>query len=376
MGCRRDQHYFGQDLVLVDVVGTEDVILYKATDQGWHKLTSPQGTELRVTPDKTLYIFNAESHQIYRSTDVGENWSLIATAPVFTESQTATRGFYPTPLPDVFLLRVIHEPLGAAGQQGIYKSADGGTTWKKVLEGNGWDVAVSPSFAQDGIALASLRGYKLSFGIWKTTDWGETWQPSSNGLLVGTDLTGYNIAISPQFAQDETVFAASGIGVYKSIDGGNSWTMLLSPDDLSYLPHDLVLSPYYINDQSLLVWGEAQGSWNDPHALRLSRDGGQSWQTLVQATEGQKIVGGGLRYLGPFTQPPAPPIPGPYYVYLLWVSASGQVKFELWHADINYYDPTCYYYHSTDNGRTWAKLVVFEVTHWLYLPLVSRSIGN
>jgi photosystem II stability/assembly factor-like uncharacterized protein len=375
MACGHNRDYFGQDLVVVGVlqeaVPQPNVILYKATDAGWHQLPAPQGTELRVTPDKTLYIFNMDNRQIYRSTDLGETWAWVAATPVFTDSQSWD--FYPSPVPDLFLLSVIHEPLGDPGQQGIYKSADGGATWKLVQAGNSYDVAISPNFAQDGIAFASFRSYKFSLGILKTTDWGETWRLSSNGLLVGMDWLGYNIAISPQFAQDQAVFAASGLGIYKSTDQGESWSMLFSPDDMRRMPHDLALSPDYLHDQTLVMWGEWQHLWNDPDGVRLSRDGGYSWQTLVKPAEGEDIWNVGLRYPGPFAAPKAPPPPGSHRIYLPWVGQSAETRFEFWYASDNYYDGICYYYHSTDDGTTWEKLFVFEASQWLYLPLVSRN---
>jgi hypothetical protein len=382
MACVRDGDYFGQDLVVVGVlqeaVPQPNVILYRATDKGWHRLLSPPGTEfgaeLRVTPDKTMYISHIENRQIYRSTDLGETWAWIAATPIFTESQTQSWDFYPSQVPDVFLLSVIHEPLGDPGQQGIYKSADGGATWKQVLAGNSYDVAISPNFAQDGIAFASLRSYKFVFGIWKTTDWGETWVLSSNGLLAGMAPGGYNIAISPQFAQDQTVFAASSLGVYKSTDRGESWSMLLSPNDLYYLPHNLVLSPDYVHDQTLLVWSEDLRS--APLGVGISRDGGRSWQTLVKPAEYELITNVGLRYPGPFARPPALPLPGAFRAYLPWVSRSVGAKLEFWYGSNNYYEGSCYYYHSTDDGTTWEKLFVFEASHWQYLPIVSRTAAS
>jgi photosystem II stability/assembly factor-like uncharacterized protein len=363
VGDRPYFHYFGQNLVLVGAYTG----LYRATNTGWHKIYG-DFHNVRVTPDeKNIYLYNPDLH-IYYSGDAGETWTQIGTTPVFTESPGYGDSFYPTPMPDIFFLGADNTQPFEPGAQGIYKSADRGAMWKQVLAGNNWDVAISPNFAQDGIAFASLREYHLAGPVMKTADWGETWTVSGIGLYTGFSQDGYNIAISPQFAQDQTVFVACGLGLYKSTDRGETWAAIFSPYDVSRLPRSVALSPYYLYDQTLVYWSE----YSD---LRLSQDGGRTWKRGVGIAD--YPLAAGIRYPGPFGPRPAPPAPGPFRVYLPEVS-NRSTALELWYVGQQDYlgaDP--YLYRSVDYGATWQQVDVFEVSHWLYLPVVSRGvIGN
>ena len=204
--------------------------LYKTTSQGWQKLGTPTvWTTFDVLPDGIVYLWHSLVHQIYQSANGGENWTLIG---VFPDGEGQLYRFFPSPLSSAFFV---------AGTQGIYRSIDGGTTWEHVFSrdmGSSGEIAFSPNFAQDGIAFASASGYHTAEGIWKTTDWGATWRLAcSDGTPA---LAGYFIAVSPQFSQDRTVFAAAN-GTVKSVDGGESWSWLdQAPGGWPYVP---ILSP-------------------------------------------------------------------------------------------------------------------------------------
>ncbi len=96
-------------------------------------------------------------------------------------------------------------------------------------------LAVSPNFANDGVALTA-EWNRLSHtiieqygsGILKSTDWGQTWQSGKMGSVpppfYSSAVHGYSF--SPDFAIDETVFAATWGGLFKSMDGGENWQWL------------------------------------------------------------------------------------------------------------------------------------------------------
>jgi len=252
--------------------------------------------------------------------------------------------------------------------KGIYKSTDGGMTWRKVLDNyNANLITFSPNFAQDGIAFTEFGSYKMTFGVWKTTDRGETWSDSSNGLPVGASLTGYILSISPQFVQDQTVFAISDGGVFKSVDGGESWLRVGKPP--GYLPIQIAVSPHYINDQTLLT-----GDYNE--GLFLSQDGGESWQHINFAVSPRQV---GVRHIGSYQPwpPPSPPEPyGPYRIYLPFVNIHRAEQLEFWTVAYYPWPDHSRLYRSRDYGVTWEEVQVFEASHWLYMPFVSRAVSG
>ena len=110
----------------------------------------------------------------------------------------------------------------------LHRSDDGGFTWQSLggglPPGTVWvkALAVSPQFARDGTLFAGLDQ-----GIYKSTDGGYSWLAVNTGLPRRRDgeLAGVlALALSPDYAADQTLFAALvDHGVHKSTDGGASW---------------------------------------------------------------------------------------------------------------------------------------------------------
>src|SRR5262249_472229 len=108
---------------------------------------------------------------------------------------------------------------------GVFKSTDGGTSWSAVNSGltavHISDVAIDPRNASTLYAATDS-------GLVKTTDGGTNWSPANSGLA----WSGFPLAIDPE--NTSTIFAAgcatktgseaSSCGVFKSTDGGTSWS--------------------------------------------------------------------------------------------------------------------------------------------------------
>src|SRR6185312_3528906 len=136
---------------------------------------------------------------------------------------------------------------GPNAERGVYKTTDGGATWKKVLyvsdKAGAADVVMDPNNSQvlyAGIWEANRRPWALSSGgpgsgLWKSTDGGEHWTNiSKNAGLPGGILGKIGVAVSP--ADSNVVYAiieAKDGGVYRSADAGKTWTHLYDKANLT-----------------------------------------------------------------------------------------------------------------------------------------------
>ena len=128
----------------------------------------------------------------------------------------------------------------------------------------------------DQSALRSLPAASVDdgLGIWRSNDDGQTWQPSSRGL---TDLGITRLAVSPDFARDGTLYALSQRGVFRSTDRGATWTSLADRyapllKDLTVSFSALAVSPNFAHDNTLLI-GHSSGLWR-------STDRGETWTSI------------------------------------------------------------------------------------------------
>jgi photosystem II stability/assembly factor-like uncharacterized protein len=166
------------------------------------------------------------------------------------------------------------------GQTGglLRVSSDGGSTWARPRGGLRGAceymsaIAVSPAYALDQTLLAGIVG----MGIFKSTDGGQLWQPSSAGLSsMGVE----QILISPGFAHEPLVFARTRTGgLNRSTDGGRTWGAL----DVDLYP--VAMSPEFDQDRTLM--GAAYADSEGRTELRISHDGGDNWERLGDTPEG------------------------------------------------------------------------------------------
>jgi photosystem II stability/assembly factor-like uncharacterized protein len=181
--------------------------------------------------------------------------------------------------------RIIY--IGAASG-GVWKSSDNGHTWKPIFEHEAsasiGDVAVAPSnpnilyvgTGEDNIFRASMPGA----GVYKSIDAGKTW--THMGL---TDSGTIGRVIVHPTNPNIVYVAASGHewttnemrGVFKSIDGGKTWTKSFyrSPQTGAV---DLAMDPTDPNTLYAGMWQRTRRKWSDPRVEPTYREGG-IWKT-------------------------------------------------------------------------------------------------
>jgi len=135
-------------------------------------------------------------------------------------------------------------------------SRDGGANWQianlparsRVL-----GLALSPDFQRDGVALAATA----DDGVLRSADHGATWHAWNYGLL---DLGVNAVALSPDFGEDTTCFAASDHAVFISINGGRAWQELPLPMQAG--PFASLAVAGHGGDAILYVGTEGNGLWS------------------------------------------------------------------------------------------------------------------
>ena len=216
---------------------------------------------------------------VYRSDDGGKSWKNMG----LTKSEHIAR-IVVDPKNSNTIYVAAYGPLWSnGGERGIYKSTDGGNTWKeslKVSQYTGFcDVRMDPRNPDVLYAVAHQRQRKVygfvdggpESAVNKTTDGGTTWNKLSNGL-PGGDVGRIGLAIAPSnpdvlYAIVEAQEGSSGF--YKSTDRGASWNKQSSHSTSGNYYQRIFVDP--INENKIYSCDMMMG---------LSLDGGISWNDV------------------------------------------------------------------------------------------------
>lgn len=260
---------------------------------------------------------------VWKSTDAGASWKHIG----LSDSRHIARIRIHPKNPDVVYVAAMGNLWKPNEMRGIYKSVDGGATWKRVLYIN--DTAMAGDLVMDPnnprILYAATwnmkrNGYRMDSGgpdskLWKSTDGGETWENLSDkpGMPKGTNGI-IGVTVSP--VNSNRVWAiienTEAPGVYRSDDAGKTWTRL--NQDRALLQRAWYYCRIYADTQNEdKVWvmnvsygvskdggktfelknaphGDHHDLWIDPNnnqrmaiaddgGAQISNDGGENWTT-------------------------------------------------------------------------------------------------
>ncbi|MEO8860079.1 MAG: hypothetical protein ABI358_01540 [Ginsengibacter sp.] len=177
----------------------------------------------------------SEGHGMWRSDDGGRNWKHIG----LDNTRHIMRIVIHPSNPDIVWVAALGHLFGTSVDRGIYKTIDGGKTWKKVLyvddESGGAELVMEPGNPAVLYAATwtmkrtpySLESGGKGSGLWKSTDGGETWKKldDKRGFPGKTVIGNIGIAVSP--VNPDRIFAlveSEKGGLLRSDDAGETWT--------------------------------------------------------------------------------------------------------------------------------------------------------
>ncbi|WP_240894722.1 WD40/YVTN/BNR-like repeat-containing protein [Fodinibius halophilus] len=242
---------------------------------------------------------------VYRSIDGGRSWEYMG----LKETRTIHRIIVHPENPDVVYVGAQGNPWGDTEARGVYKTTDGGKTWEKILYNNDRtgvaDLVMDPS-----------NPNKLFAAMWEYRRW--PWFFESGG---------------------------EGSGLYRSMDGGESWTEITADDGLAKGPLGrigLAIAPS--NPDRVYAWVESKNN-----ALYRSDDGGYSWEKTVEMSEDSDMGNRPFYYADIYVDPQNENRVYSLYSFLS-VSQDGGKSFESIYPYYNYIHPDhhAFYIHPED----------------------------
>ncbi len=247
-------------------------------------------TAAGVPGDPTTYYFGATGGGVWKSTDGAQTW-----APIFDKEGSGAIGSIAVANSNPNVIYVGTGEACIRGNishgDGVYKSLDGGKTWKNVGLGDSraiGKVIVNPT-NPDIVFVAALGhpfGPNTERGIFRTTDGGKTWEKvlykdeNTGGIDVAFDPHNPNILFGALWQARRTSWSLEdggpGSGLYRSADGGTTWKRIEE--------HGLPKGPYgrigvVVSANSDRVYALIEAH-NPDGGLYRSDDGGESWQVV------------------------------------------------------------------------------------------------
>ncbi|MBV9010192.1 MAG: glycoside hydrolase [Verrucomicrobia bacterium] len=272
----------------------------------WRNIGPYRGGRTRavcgVPSQPNVFYMAAVNGGVFKSDDFGRTWT-----PIFDDQPTASIGAIAVAISDPNVVYVgsgegLHRPDLSIGD-GVYKSIDAGKTWTPLGLRDGQQIAqiaVDPHDANRLFVAVAGHPYgpNLERGIYRSLDGGKTFEK-----VLGNDenVGGSDVLIDPANPQivyaslwesregpwENSVWNGPGGGIFKSIDGGKTWTQLRGG-----LPGDIVQANLAIAPSAPRTLVAAVRDMKKSGIFR-SDDAGETWRKITDDPRPAAGIGGG-----------------------------------------------------------------------------------
>jgi photosystem II stability/assembly factor-like uncharacterized protein len=175
---------------------------------------------------------------VYRSVDAGKTWKNVG----LKDSRAIGKAIIHPTNPDIVYVAALGHPYGPNAERGVFRTTDGGKTWQKVLFVDENTGAVDVTFDPHNphILFASTwqvrrQPWTLSSGgpgsgLYRSIDGGDTWKKLEGSGLPEGPYGKIGVAVAANSTRVYALIEAKQGGLYRSNDGGDSWE-LINPDN-------------------------------------------------------------------------------------------------------------------------------------------------
>ena len=296
--------------------------VWRSRDNGstWTSLTDDQPSlamgaiAIDPTNPNIIYAGTGEGHfsgdsyygaGLLKSTDGGMTWAQITgpvsttgpKAPAFLNASFNALTVDPRSTTTIYAVTALAKVSSASsytsdaplGDRGVWKSTDGGMTWRNLNPPNlptpsrsGTDLVLDP--LDTNRVFAAMNG----LGIYRSSNGGEpgAWEKLAGGL-PGSGIGRVKLAVGPPRAPsaDSILYAAFAsdtnvlLGIWNSTDNGSTWAKVTTPQTQGQANYNLALA-VDPQDANIVYYGTSANATNTGGSFWRSLDGGQTWADL------------------------------------------------------------------------------------------------
>lgn len=230
------------------------------------------GQRIFVAAEGPLWSAGGE-RGVYRSEDGGESWTAVLE---IDENTGVTDIAFDPSNPDTLYAaayqrrRTVWAHMGGGPSSGIYKSTDGGTTWRQLKKGlpkgDMGKIGLATTPANPNLVYATIEAGEKEKGFYRSTDKGESWEKRNEYISGGTGPHYYQV-IEASPTNEDRVYQMD-VFVHRTNDGGKSFKNMETGKNKHSDNHMLWIDP---EDGDHLLLGADAG-------LYESYDEGESWR--------------------------------------------------------------------------------------------------